>query len=248
MKIAVFGDSFAGTIIDDKEAWPDMLGRRYTLQNFAFGGTSLYWSIEKLIEKHKDFDTIIFFVTSKGRIEVAKQLITPNDPVVFYHIAGLNDANFRLERINTWPRDGIYITFLKNLYLAAIHDYKFLDNGKKEILIHQLLVDKIKEIRPDTIIINSFTDEKIGMNEIYLMENLSWNTTIAEINTNYYDKRSCHMTSRNNEIFSKEIENYILGSRKSDFEIRLEKFVAPTNDEKSFYLLPISKYYLKPHD
>jgi hypothetical protein len=56
------------------------------------------------------------------------------------------------------------------------------------------------------------------------------------------------MTIRNNEIFSKEIENYILGSRESDFEIRLEKFVAPTNDEKSFYLLPISKYYLKPYD
>ncbi len=248
MKIAVFGDSFAGTIIDDKEAWPDMLGGRYTLQNFALGGTSLYWSIEKLIEKHEDFDTIIFFVTSKGRIEVAKQLIPPNDPDVFSYIAGFTDAHFRLERMNTWPRDGVDVEFWKNAYQAAIDYYKFFHNYKKETLIHQLLVNKIKEIRPDAIIINSFTDEKIGMNEIYQMENLSWNITPEEINTNYYDKRSCHMTSRNNEIFSKEIENYILGSRESDFEIRLEKFVAPTNNEKSFYLLPISKYYLKPHD
>lgn len=248
MRIAVFGDSFAGTIIDDKAAWPDMIGGRIILQNFAAGGTSLYWSIEKLIEKHQDFDTIIFFVTSKARIEVAKQIIPPNEPEEFSYIAGFTDACFKLERINTWPREGIDLNFWKNAYQSAVDYYKFFHNENKETLLHQLLIDKIKDIRSDAIIVNSFTNEKIGMNEIYKMENSAWNITPEEINKNYYDKRSCHMTARNNEIFSKEMESYILGSRKSDFEIRLEKFVAPTSEEKSFYLLPISKYYLKPHD
>lgn len=248
MRIAVFGDSFAGTIIDDKLAWPDMLGGKYTLQNFAAGATSLYWSIEKLIEKHQDFDTIIFFVTSKARIEVDRQIIPPNEPEEFAHIAGFTDACFKLEIINTWPRAGIDVEFWKNAYQAAIDYYNFFHNEKRELLVHQLLIDKIKDIRPDTIIVNSFTNEKIGMNEIHNMENSCWNITPEEINSNYYDKRSCHMIGRNNEIFSKEMESYILGSRKSDFEIRLEKFVAPTSEEKSFYLLPISKYYLKPHD
>lgn len=248
MKIAVFGDSFAGTIIDDKAAWPDMIGGRYILQNFANGATSLYWSIEKLIEKHEDFDTIIFFVTSPGRIQIAKQIIPPNDPVECSYISGFTDACFKLDRINTFPRAGIELEFWKNAYQAGVDYYKFFHSVKKEIFLHQLLVDKIKDIRSDAIIVNSFTNEKTSMDEIYKMENLAWDITPEEINNNYYDKRSCHMTARNNEIFSKEMESYILGSRKSDFEIRLEKFVAPTSEEKSFYLLPISEYYLKPHD
>jgi hypothetical protein len=247
MKIAVFGDSFAGTIIDVNAAWPDMIGGRYTLQNFAEGGTSLYWSIEKLIEKHEDFDTILFFVTSPGRIQIAKQIIPPNDPVEFSYISGFTDACFKLNRINTFPRAGIELEFWKNAYQAGVDYYKFFHSEKKEIFLHQLLVDKIKDIRPDTIIINSFTAEKIGINEIYKMENLAWDITPEEINKIYYDKRSCHMTAKNNEIFSKEIESYLLGSRESDFEIRLEKFAAPTSEEKSLYLFPISEYYLKPH-
>ena len=68
MKIGIFGDSFADTLVCDKEevskhniiGWPDLLKTEYNIVNFSRGGTSLFYSYMLFKEKQTDFDKIIF--------------------------------------------------------------------------------------------------------------------------------------------------------------------------------------------
>lgn len=244
MKIAVFGDSFAGSIIKEEKSWPGILGEKYSLQNFALGGTNLFWSLDQLIYNHESFDVILFVVTSPGRIEVEPTLAPKSDPMHYRFISGLSDATAKLHRIENYPRKGVNTKYWKTVYQSAVDYYTYFFSYKREKYLHSLLVKEIKNIRPDAIVINSFSTDNIpGICEIFYVENKCWGVEIDTLNKEYMDLRNCHMTNRNNFIFSTEIEKYILSDRKIDFQIDLTKYYRPTNKDKDEYLVPLNLEY-----
>ena len=218
MKIGIFGDSYAANRIEnDTKSWVDIIAEKYEVTNYASAGTSLFYSMSIFEQYQHRFDKVIFVVTSPGR------LLLDNANNRSLSIAGLRDCETKIENTSN-PFE------LKILH--AVRDYYiYVQNYNFNKYVHRLMIEKIKRIRPDTVLIpaslEKFDDIFSGasMCDIELKENNAWG--IGGI----IDYRHCHMTAENNAIFATKVEEWLNGK---PVQINLDDFVTPMNRE--FYL------------
>lgn len=234
-KIGVFGDSFTNLKSEENPTptWVDILNEKYDVTNFGLTSSNLYYSVNEFIKNHKNFDKIIFVATAPGRLQIA-DWITVNKE--HKYIAGINSAKYVLKR-SIIRRPISFTDDIKLAYQAAIDYYLYLDDFRINNFIQQLMIDKVKELRPDSILIptniSSFGEPR-SMNvktlvDIYMKENIAWEE--KEFNDQKKDIRNCHITAENNVILAKQVEEWLNGS---PVEIKLDDFVTPMN--KEFYL------------
>lgn len=68
MRVGIFGDSYACTeAAFGKYGWPDLIGEKFTITNHSRSGTSMWWSFEKFLQYHDEYDIIVFSFTSNTR-------------------------------------------------------------------------------------------------------------------------------------------------------------------------------------
>ena len=219
MKIAIFGDSFAHSRMDNSTpGWPEILAKKYTVRNHAQSGSALYYSVDLFLKNHQFADKIIFIVTTPGRLtlpinDLRKKFI-PN-----YHNATSLKEVFKEDTI-----------FLKVID-AAIGFFLHVQNDKYEKFIHNLMIEEVKRVRPDAIIIDAFGSPPAfdSMYQIQLKEERAWN--YSPLVASFSDRRNCHMTVENNAIFAEKVEEWLHGA---PVKINLDDFVTPMN--KEFYL------------
>jgi hypothetical protein len=238
MKLGIFGDSFVAGKMNKNLSWVEIISRKYeTVGVHGLSGTNLYYSIENIKKYHEQYDKIILVSTLPGRLKLATYVsnIDPKTP----YMASISVVEvLKAQELKKANPDQIRLRELD----AAYNYFIFLQDLQYEQYIHYLMLDDVKLLRPDIIIINGFEESSRDKNNpsnnidsITKKENkhwgfdsgwISWNTT------NLVDTRNCHMTDENNIIFASKVEQWINGE---PVLINLDEFVTP--DNKDFYLI-----------
>jgi hypothetical protein len=218
MKIGIFGDSFAHSRMDNPTpGWPDILAKKYKVENLSEPGSSLYYSVDLFLRKQVTFDKIIFIATNVGRLTLPT-LNTRKKFIPNYHNAVALKEVFKNDTI-----------FLKTLD-AAIGYFEYIQNVNYDKLVHNLMLEEVKRVRPDAIVLEAFGSPDFdSMFQIQLKEEIAWN--YSPIVSSFNDRRNCHMTVENNAIFAEKVEEWLHGA---PVKINLDDFVTPMN--KEFYL------------
>lgn len=227
MKLGIFGDSYGkcGGYDHNENDWVDFLNltNKYEITNFSKGGSSLWYSYDLFIKNNKDFDKIIFLITSPHRIFI-------NNPNCIIHPFQSYNASILINEAEGKE---------KEQYQTVINYYELLHDYDKEEYIHRLLVENIKTLRPDTIIYPCFNFsyiDDVGLFEITNFEDKCLGLN-SEIKNNFYrqgkrDSRKCHMTEANNKIVADMFLERLNGN---NLKINLDTLVKPEVDLNYYY-------------
>lgn len=170
-KIGIFGDSFGCQALTPDLGDPN-LGMQYHWATLlanelgadlgieAVSGSPAFYSYKKIMEKHQEYDQIIFIVTDCARypIDVGSESVFVSSADQIKYI--MNDVSpstqVELSKIAAW---------------FDVEPYEYLIN------MNDLMVDKIRSIRPDTIFLatneHSFTSEKFAELGLEIEQNLT---------------------------------------------------------------------------
>jgi hypothetical protein len=230
MKIAIFGDSFG----DDFNLWPDpysgvgpswvdyLRDHDVEIDNYACGGTSLFYSYQRFISTCQNYDKVIFLVTAPGRISVPLGQFAEE----FFNVPSVEKQLkhcFDLER---------------KIKLNAIRDYFiYVKNDTFDNLVHKLLIEDISKKHQDTLMIPCFAhsgiDNQISLVAIPRFEADFWNMEeIMPWSDTEYDARKCHMGEENNLMLGQEIHNWV---RTGNYNLSQENFKTPTKEFTHYF-------------
>jgi len=228
MKVGLFGDSYACLTLDQGKAWfesPKILND-YELISFAKKGSDITYSYKLFLEHHSKFKKNIFFVTESTRHSFSVGSHK-------FHISNIDSIDLIKENINDFKVKKI-LTSLKDhyLYTMSIDLYDFGLAG---------MVEYIRDLRPDTIIIYGFYNrfmEKIIGNKFHLSQVSMLELEKFEIDFNFIKKtgigegRSAHLTDENNVIFAEYVKDRLDGKDKI---LDLSAFIIPSIESKKQY-------------
>lgn len=149
-EIAVFGCSFSSGVesVDDGNSWPKELAKllpEYTIKNYAFGGSSLLWSVTTLKKYKRLFPKsyVIFQITLPYRYTVQKpynflKLLTKTKLKNYFEI---NQEPFfpfiKPYTPSTKIEGSVYETFIKEYYAHLDTD--------SELLMYDCLIDYVSK-------------------------------------------------------------------------------------------------------
>lgn len=229
MKIAIYGDSFGSEVpifqtyhnnlkkIGD--SWIALLKNDFMIDNYCESGSDYYFSFNNFLENYKKYDLNIFIKTSPHRLS-----ITYKNKYIHNH--NIDSSTAKLEK----ETDKNKIKILE----ASINYFKYLQDEKKDLIISNLFTEKILNLDPSCLIIDSFGNN--GLFNVTLMENDIWqfNPTYTR-KDELLDLRYCHMTQENNKIMYDKVKECI--EKKTKFDFDLNNFVAPSINARDLYLV-----------
>ena len=209
-KIGIFGDSFAvpdvrakwdGNIVKISNVnWMELIGA----QTYAYGGTDVAYSFLEFEKHHSKYDQVIFVLTNPGsRITLKHRDFILNSC----------DQERSIRAIERLKKSDDYDPILNHIHLSLIewHKMQTLDAfAERETLFCNLMVARIKQLRPDVKFIQAF----------------AWNN-VAHIGDNkYIPSTSClvDITHYENKIFNwehptSENSGWYCSDKKGDIRI-----------------------------
>lgn len=232
MKIGIFGDSFA----DDYNLWPShfegvgpswidyIRDQNIAVDNYASGGSGLYYSYEKFISSFQKYDRIIFLVSTPGRITITKD--------------GEYGHWFNLRQVEN--ELAACFEYEKKVRLNAIYNYfKYVKNDKFDNLVQDLLIERILKTHNKILMIPSFEWSRIKGSIPFMtipeFEASFWNLPEAiPSGQDLVDARKCHMCEENNLIVGEEMVNWI---KTDKFNLDPKKFKTPTRKFEHYFRL-----------
>lgn len=220
MKVAIFGDSYGEKRLENPtDSWMDILSQNYTIDNFSVGGSSLYFSYTNFVQNHEKYDKIIFLITNFGR-QWLKKCET------IKHISGYATADFWSKQANN-DRDRFLLEALKNYFL-------YIQDDGFEKTVHDLLVQKIRDIRKDSLLVPCYGDSlpEPTDNCLFYGCQKDWQYFNFEYTNEYDDSRHCHLNEMNNIIFAKELLYYL---ETNNFDIDRCVWVEDSHRPFGFY-------------
>jgi hypothetical protein len=156
--LGVFGDSWAdgsfGHDMLDKDignslAWYNHIPE-YSATSHARGGSSLYYTYKQFLEHHANYDKIVVILTQYERIPEGFFYVEEFKDVQVF-VPGINETEFFLKK---YKKE--LTTFNANKLKAIREFYLWCQDGTICHDMGMLIVDKIKQVRPDAILINGF--------------------------------------------------------------------------------------------
>lgn len=247
MKIGIFGDSWAKTIVSDEGkkfhdgyAWWELLLAKYDVTNFGVPGSSVYFSYEEFNKHYSNFDKIIFLATEPGRLtfEIGSEIKNPLLKEEFKrHCNAYATADYYSKVFNDirFPEDSARINAAKEYFL-------WLLNKKEQKEYRRLLLNEIRNLRPDTLIlIPSESWDHVKQQVIFCLLDIS-NIEVDHfgkgsfqdlMNQGYTDIRPCHLTREDNKMFADKISNWIENQTIPIFS--KEDFVPPADDIEIYF-------------
>ena len=258
MKIAIYGDSFGNSMINDTveridrntrgKAWVELLADDYDVTNFAHTGSSLFYSYKLFLENNQKFDYNIFLVTESNRITLPDEFDIP--PLTKHINLSFVDSLKHTYSSNATSDSRLtYIISALESYYAIVHNDHAVD------IFHNLMLENINRINQNTIIIPCFNDSipntEVSLNSIsgyefydskvmyYLKEKNYCNFTPIEDENGkwtYNDYRKCHLNEENNKILFNLINDAIINKQQT-ININLKQFVKASKDIEYYYYL-----------
>ena len=215
MKIAIFGDSFADDQInwsrqnrwsDVGPSWIDYLRQFHDIDNFAEGGSSLYYS--KILFDNTDlskYDKVIFIATSPYR-----------------------RTNYNLN----WNISRVEIELSKKdldlewkTKLLALRSYFLHVWNESDQYFHDLMIKDITNILPSVLRLRYEQLDEASNKEC---KKVYGRLLIDIFQAGYLDARKCHLCEENNLILGKQIQHCL--ENNLDLDIDIEKFVTPPRE------------------
>ena len=284
--IGVFGDSFAHrhyphirASIDTGEKFHQDEGKEDFLREFptfmeyirddnnsvkthGFPGTDLLWSFVQFEKYHELYDTIIFILTSDGRItinydwgEYHNNISDLSKPLTTSNIASCKHAKATFANDSSAKGVELYHIYSG---LEKWHELCATDGFlEREWIIYNLVIDRIKQIRPDVKLIRAFSDvpefwvppddgpvkretnyrrviKGVSLSDImHIEDNIMNYTPPAQVP--YADARQCHLTSESHKILAGQIKKWL----KTDelyLNIDLREFEGINPDVKKYFV------------
>jgi hypothetical protein len=223
MKIGVFGDSYGHTFdltefekYNNAVSWTDILSKKYEVTNFGVPGSSVYFSFREFNTHHSQFNKVIFLATEPGRLtfEIGSEIKNPLlSPIFKRHCNAYATADYYSKVFNDsrFPEDSARINAAKEYFLWIL-------NRKEQNEYKQLMLDKIKNVRPDALIMqpaessNSIEHKLIpcllDISNIEV-EYFGKGSFQELMDQGYSDARPCHLTREDNKMFADKICNWI---------------------------------------
>lgn len=233
IRVGIFGDSFAFPysivkgasqhpgINDVGQAWSAMLAEKYTVTNFSWPGSDVYFSYEKFLQNYQQFDVNIFVKTADNRLSVKYN----NEYVHLYRIDWAQES-FKTETdFNK-----------KQIYRSGIDYFTFIQRDERDFELGRLMSQEVHALDPKCIFIDTRSDH--GLKNVFLNENRAWGLTTDSYITKFdktIDLRYCHMTKENNEIVYNKVVNCIENS--TTYSANIKDFVIPLKSEKQKYIV-----------
>jgi hypothetical protein len=224
MKIGVFGDSFADSKTP-KDIWWKYLANDYRHNVECFGevGSGLVFSARKIIDLCKNYDLIIWCVTSPNRLTIWHRTIFKEIAV---HVTGRHHKNY----FNKEIQEKINIA---EQYLTQVFDWSDGD------FVGQCVVDFVKSKVSNLLIVPSFPTpiyqdaSNAGFNlfDLCCKETVNYfpdGRAMAEIHDKYDDQRAGHLTTQTHqklaELISKSLTSGLFTTDYKHFSKPVESF------------------------
>ena len=247
MKIGIFGDSFAAPkydhpLNDTATTWVECLGKNYYVKTFGINGASLFYSMQLFLKNHHLFDRNIFAITNPHRFVIPdhKQVL----PKHMRFICGLNSVEiFEAAIKNKTQKNKKEILELLNHaknYIIHVQDKEFNEYA------HNLLMDQIKRIRPDTILVPCFYDSLIELDGSLplaagvTIENDAWGISAerySKLMIDHVDIRPTHFTEENNMMLAEKINECLQNNSK--FTLQQNDVILP-KISYTRYIIPLN--------
>lgn len=164
MKIGIYGDSFATSHIEhNPNSWYRILATRLNaeLTNYAYGGTSVYWTYNNFLENHDKHDLNIVLVTEPNRY--TKKSVLPNVQYI-PNLSNLEWAKTNLEDIT--DEQEILARDLEGWYKMCDEDFM--------LSMSDLMISHMEQLSSNAIFYpcfsNSFTKERFAKNGLINMQ------------------------------------------------------------------------------
>lgn len=251
IKLAIFGDSFAWDTssawntswADVGLSWIDHLRNTnaYSVTNFAKPGTSLYWSKKLFDQNYKNFDQIIFVVTFPNRRITFDKLPDGCNQVnnTFYNAVSIFDIIENKKQFNS------YNLIEKNFLMAVRDYYLYIQDDHFDNTMHSLMLDDIKEKRPDAILIPAFpmSIPDLDRSKYSSLLDISQKDTLyfglgerMPNSAELHDARKCHMNEENHKILADKMLNFLSGQ---PVYLNKNDFVNPVKQSDHYFRKPI---------
>jgi hypothetical protein len=246
MKIGIFGDSWARTIASPKNkkfhdgyAWAEILSLKYHVTNYGIPGSSVYFSYEEFNKHHSKYDKIIFLATEPGRLtfDIGSELKNPLIGQEFKRHCnsyGTADRYFKLFENKKVPEDSARVNAAREYFL-------WLLNRTEQTEYKRLMLDEIRRIRPDALIMSPAHAWDPIKQELTtcLMDISNMENDFFKVNYNdladigHLDIRPCHLTRENNKMFANKISDWI--DHQTIPVLSKEDYVQPADGKEIYY-------------
>jgi hypothetical protein len=224
MKIGVFGDSFANSKTPNNIWWKYLASNyQHDVECFGEAGSGLVFSARQIVDLYKNYDLVIWCVTSPNRLTVWHR---SNFKEIAVHVTGRHHKSYPdpeiQEKINVAEQ-----------YLTQVFDWP---DGE---FVGQCIMDFVKSKVPNLLIVPSFATpvyynkDTIGFNlfDLCLKETAAYfpdGRGIAEIQDEYHDRRTGHFTTQTHqklaELISKSLTPGIFTADYENFSRPVELF------------------------
>jgi hypothetical protein len=252
--IGIFGDSFACRAWgnDAGNSWPEILAKKHGYHkqtNFAEPGSSLFFSYNNYLKSraYKDFDKIIFVITSPGRlslppsVEVHSQWASRHVVPVSLQ-ADFEGLDFLINKTTNEEEKQLFINHKRALQGAEEY-FTYIYDDEQDVHNNIGLVNNLIKMRPDALLIPTIrngTAELFGLPDpatdhvkfpSVLVDICKKEITVTghdyfEATSSGRDRRHCHMSEENNEIFADKIAHYL---ETGEFTLNIDDFVYDEN-------------------
>lgn len=142
MNLAVIGDSFSSDA--STGSWVNLLGSIHSLQNYSLRGISQYRifnTITKNLEDINKADAIVIWHTNPDRVYVNDEVKFPTRELQLHPCADLVASDSLNSKDKSWQD-------VSKIY------YKVFYNQEQQIVYYQLMLEKIKSMLSNRIVIH----------------------------------------------------------------------------------------------
>lgn len=212
MNIAVFGDSYAEKSSDITAWWQVLKQYGHEVTSFGEAGSSINFSAKLILEKYKDFDFIIWCMTTPGRFSIE----IPGCPGIFHTTNVLTHTGVKVSDNSLSGIDNQIINACQ-LYLKYVFDPNL------ENLLGKALANYFLQLIPNLMIIPCFTPPLETNFDLYTLCTRELRQVFHKAETyrvyeSWNDIRTCHLTPQNNQILAEIIANNLkLGIFSTDY-------------------------------
>ena len=245
-KLVIYGDSYASVMTDflrphsnnNNYVWYEdsVLTENYNITNYGNPGIDFMHCYYKFIDTHSKYDNIVFTVTSANRLGFHYKYD-------YFRFSTVDDISIRLKTAQRRFPDDYEIHSAIN---SVEYYFKYYNDTAKSEAAQSKLVEKIQEIRPDTVVVYAFENSFIPASSEFNLSHLSIYKEIellmnpdGEFWKKHSEMRNAHMTIKNNKIFA----NYIFDKLKGrDHDLTYDQFESILPEEKHLYFIENEKF------
>jgi len=241
LTLGIFGDSYSDPIRHghdnfrelDELGWPNLLKQKYDVGLYGQVGSSIFYSYQKFLENHSNYDKVVFVVT---------------DPLRW--IKGYNLLGNIMHFSNYWTANHYLKSNKKQLsleqvdLLEAIKGYylHMADYPSCQVLAN-LMLNHAKQIRPDVILI-PIARGLLNINTTGFQDyiNLFYNllgVTCINYDIHYEHRLICHLSKEMNKLIAEHVEQAL---ETGIWDPVLPKYVNHEFTNIDYYFRPVTEY------